>query len=198
MPVLVVYAVLAVTPAAALLAAGTALDRWCRRHPRRRSAAPAGRPLEQLTHDLRRLERDYRRISGSDLPGRVGRMRTVALAYDDTLRACCRAVGLPEPQDPLDGLARLETEAALTQPGCTGDRAVSGRDGVGRRHRVAPCPPLPCPRTRWGWRSGSGSTRCSPTRGGATRSRRSARAPPASSGGCTGTAGLPGWRTRQR
>jgi hypothetical protein len=117
-PVLVVYAVLAVTPAAALLAAGTALERWCRSHPRsaRQPQAP-GRPLEQLTHDLRRLERDYRRISASDLPGRVGRMRTVALAYDDTLRACCRAVGLPEPQDPLDGLARLETEAALTQHG---------------------------------------------------------------------------------
>jgi hypothetical protein len=120
-PVLVVYAVLAVTPAVALLVAARVLERWTAgyRPGRVRASAPTPSPAElsRLTESLRRLEDDYRRISASDLPGRVARMRTVARAYDDTLRACCRAVGLPEPSDPLDGLARLETEAALSQHG---------------------------------------------------------------------------------
>jgi hypothetical protein len=118
-PALVVYAVLAVTPAVALLLAARVLERWTaayRRRPAESAPAP-GLELARLTESLRRLEADYRRISASDLPGRVARMRTVALAYDDTLRACCRAVGLPEPSDPLDGLERLQTEAALTQHG---------------------------------------------------------------------------------
>lgn len=120
MPTLVAYALLAVTPGVALLLGARALERWCAAYPSRSGPARATGPsLEQLTANLRRLEEDYRRIAASDLPGRVSRMRTVALAYDDTLRACCRAVGLPEPRDPLDGLARLETEAALTQHGVT-------------------------------------------------------------------------------
>ncbi len=120
MPAFVLYAVLVATPTVALLLAGRALERWCGtyRSPRR-DAAAAGISLERLVADLRRLEDDYRRISRSDLPARVARMRTVTLAYDDTLRSCCRAVGLPEPSSPLTALARLETEAALSQQGVT-------------------------------------------------------------------------------
>ena len=120
MPVLVVYAVLAITPAAALLAAGHGLDRFCRWQatgPRRPRAS--GPSLERMVSDLRRLEADYGRIDASDLPGRVSRLRTVALAYDDRLRDCCRALGLPEPVVPLSSLDRLQTEAALAQQGVT-------------------------------------------------------------------------------
>lgn len=120
MPVFAVYVVLVATPAVALLGAGHALERWCRAYPRGRRSRPAPRPsLERLVGDLQRLESDYRRIAASDLPGRVSRMRTVTLAYDDVLRACCDAVGLPEPSDPLTALDRLETEAALAQQGLT-------------------------------------------------------------------------------
>lgn len=123
MPVLLAYGLLAVTPALALLGAGKLLERWARAdrpvRTRRGAAAPSGPGLERLVADLRRLEADYRRIADSDLPGRVARMRTVTLAYDDVLRACCRAVGLDEPETPLSSLERLHTEAALAQQGVT-------------------------------------------------------------------------------
>ena len=120
MPVLLVYAVLAVTPAAALLAAGHALARWSTwgtRGPTPPGPAPAS--LERVVADLHRLSADYRRIAGSDLPGRVARMRTVTLAYDDRLRDCCTVLGLPEPGVPLSSFDRLQTEAALAQQGVT-------------------------------------------------------------------------------
>jgi hypothetical protein len=119
--VLALYVLLVLTPAAAFWVAGKGLERLA--VPRRRTSSsgrPVGRSLERLMADLRRLEEDYRRIEASDLPGRGARMRTVSLAYDDTLRACCRAVGLPAPATtPLSALARLETEAALAQHGVT-------------------------------------------------------------------------------
>ena len=44
----------------------------------------------------------------------------VGMAYDDTLRACCRAVGLEAPErSPLSSIHRLQTEAALAQAGVT-------------------------------------------------------------------------------
>ncbi len=118
MPALALYVVLAVVPASALVVGVRALDRWCRSW-RTRSLRPAGPAIERLVTRLRRLEDDYRRTSGSDLPGRVARLRSIALAYDDVLAACCRAVGLPEPAVPLSGVSRLETEAALAQHGVT-------------------------------------------------------------------------------
>lgn len=121
MHVLVVYSGLAAVPALAMLGATRALERWCGRYPTRpsRRASAVGPSLERLVADLRRLEQDFRRIRASDEPGRVSRMRTVTLAYDDVLRACCRSVGLPEPSDPLSSIDRLHTEAALAQQGLT-------------------------------------------------------------------------------
>ena len=120
-----VYLLLAVTPAAGFGLALLVLDRVVRTGPssrwsRRRPSPPAGRPLDRLVQDLRRLEADYRRIEGADQPGRSRRLRAVGLAYDDTLRACCRSVGLSEPgTPPLSPVHRLETEAALAQCGVT-------------------------------------------------------------------------------
>ena len=74
--------------------------------------------LQRLVDDLRRLEREYLRVERSDLPARAARLRAVNLAYDDTLRACCHELGLPEPVErPLSGVVRLQTEAELAQHG---------------------------------------------------------------------------------
>jgi hypothetical protein len=118
----VTYALLAATPAAVFLLAIKALERFTTSRPplRRRTAVPVEPSLERLVADLRRLEGDYRRIEASDLPGRAARLRTVTLAYDDTLRACCTALDLPQPdRPPLSPLVRLQTEAALAQRGLT-------------------------------------------------------------------------------
>lgn len=87
--------------------------------PRRRAAPPApAHSLQRLVDDLRRLEREYLRVERSDLPARAARLRAITLAYDDTLRACCHELGLPEPGDrPLSGVVRLQTEAELAQHG---------------------------------------------------------------------------------
>ena len=88
--------------------------------PWRREPSPQGPTLERLVSDLRRLEGDYRRIEASDLPAKAARLRSVTLAYDDTLTACCRALDLPEPdKPPLRPVERLQTEAALAQHGLT-------------------------------------------------------------------------------
>ena len=113
------YLALVVVPTAAFWGARVGVERLAR-SPGRRSAtpSPAARPLERLVADLRRLEEEYRRIKGSDEPHRAKRLLAVGLAYDDTLRDCCRAVGLPEPsRPPLSAVSRLETEAALAQCG---------------------------------------------------------------------------------
>ena len=121
MQVLVVYAACAVAPAAFFYGASRALDRLTRWNgPRTRTPSTSDPGLERLVGALRRLEQDYSRIQASDLPGRATRLRTVALAYDDTLLACCRALGLPQPASaPLGPLTRLQTEAALAQSGLT-------------------------------------------------------------------------------
>lgn len=119
----VAYAVLFVAPALVLLALMNAAMWFCRWDPprrRARAATPTGPTLERLVNDLRRLESDYRRIERSDLPAKAVRLRAVSLAYDDTLRACCLALELPEPEPaPLSSLARLRTEAELAQHGLT-------------------------------------------------------------------------------
>jgi hypothetical protein len=80
-------------------------------------AGATGPGLERLTADLRRLDAEHRRVALSDLPGQGARLRALSLAYDDTLRDCCRALGLEEPSTPLSALDRLQTEAALAQHG---------------------------------------------------------------------------------
>ena len=96
---------------------------WQRRWGRpARPVPPADveRSLERLVADLRRLEREYQRIESSNELGRASRLRAVGMAYDDTLRACCRAVGLEAPErSPLSSIHRLQTEAALAQAGVT-------------------------------------------------------------------------------
>lgn len=85
---------------------------------RRRQPTPTGPSLQRLVDDLRRLEGVYRDIERGDPPAKAARLRAVSLAYDDTLRACCRALDLPAPESPpLDPVVRLQTEAALAQSG---------------------------------------------------------------------------------
>jgi len=98
-------------------------ERWNRywgRPGRPVPPADVERSLERLVADLRRLEQEYRRIESSNELGRASRLRAIGMAYDDTLRACCRTVGLPAPErSPLSSIHRLQTEAALAQAGVT-------------------------------------------------------------------------------
>ena len=90
--------------------------RWGRRRRPREAAADA--PLERLVADLRRLEEDFRRTESSDSPYQAARLQALTLAYDDTLRRCCRLLEVPAPdRPPWSPFVRLEVEAALAQAG---------------------------------------------------------------------------------
>lgn len=91
-------------------------------HDTKRPFAPAtpapGTPLGELVEALGRLEREYATLERAQAPSGGTRMRAVAQAYDETLRRCCAALELPLPgPPPLDGLVRLEVEAALASRG---------------------------------------------------------------------------------
>ncbi len=91
---------------------------WSHGSAARRRVTDPGPNLQRLVDDLRRIEREYVRVERSDLPARAARLRALNLAYDDTLRACCHALRLPEPSErPLSGVTRLWTEAELAQHG---------------------------------------------------------------------------------
>ncbi|MGH3471867.1 MAG: hypothetical protein ACRDPG_07460 [Nocardioidaceae bacterium] len=101
----------------ALLAHGPRLIGLVRR---RRGNRAASRSLEQLVADLRRLETAQQRVEAVDATARAHRLHAISLAYDDTLAACCVALGLPAPSDrPLSPIDRLATEADLAQHGLT-------------------------------------------------------------------------------
>jgi hypothetical protein len=113
-----VYALLAVTPAAAFWGLAIGCEWLARYSPAARAPAPADRSIERLTQDLRRLGGEQRRLRHTDPPAKAARLRSLMLAYDDTLLAACLAVGLPAPgQPPLHDAVRLETELALTEQG---------------------------------------------------------------------------------
>ena len=113
-----VYAVLAVTPAAAFWVLAIACERLTRSHRASKGPVPADRSIEQLARDLRRLGSEQRALRHSDPPAKVARLRSVMLAYDDTLAAACVALDLPRPgEPPLAEAVRLETELSLTGRG---------------------------------------------------------------------------------
>ncbi len=120
MPTLAIYLACCVVPAAVFWLC----DRLMRHPPRLRRRSdepvPQGPSLQRLVADLQRLETEYRRIERSDLPAKARRLQAVSLAYDDTLRCCCLALGLPTPQPaPLRPIDRLAVEADLAQHGLT-------------------------------------------------------------------------------
>jgi hypothetical protein len=114
------YGLLLVTPTAAFWLVLRAARCWSNRSEERGEPQPppAVPNLQRLVDGLRRIEREYLRVERSDLPARAARLRALNLAYDDTLRACCHELGLPEPiERPLSGVVRLQTEAELAQHG---------------------------------------------------------------------------------
>lgn len=120
MLVVAAYVAAAVLPALLLLGAWLGMTRWSQAGPWRRSpAAATERTLEGLVSDLRRLERDFRRTEAGDLPYRAARLKAISLAYDDTLRICCRVLEVPEPDDrtPWPPFTRLAIEAELARAG---------------------------------------------------------------------------------
>jgi hypothetical protein len=114
-----IYCVLVIMPALIFFLVVRLMRWWTNLAERRRDAVTPDRPsLQRLVEDLRRIEKEYLRVERSNLPARAARLRALNLAYDDTLRACCHELGLPEPSErPLSGVVRLQTEAELAQRG---------------------------------------------------------------------------------
>lgn len=119
MDVLLMYSALVLAPTVVLLGVDRTVLWWAARTKPCRTPQPSGRPVEQLTADLARLDAEQRSLSRAPVTTRGLRLRAVSLAYDDTLRACCRAVGVAEPPTPLSSVDRLVTEALLAQHGLT-------------------------------------------------------------------------------
>lgn len=116
MRVFALCTLVAVVPSWSLGGSWSLFGRWPWR--RRQEQAVAEQSLERLVADLRRLEADFRRTEGSDSPYQSARLQAITLAYDDTLRLCCRLLELPAPQrPPWSPVVRLEVEAALAQAG---------------------------------------------------------------------------------
>lgn len=112
------YAFLAMTPTTAFLALAKGCEWVARYEPRISVSFSSVRSIEQLTRDLRRLGDQQRGVREGEVPAKAARLRSLMLAYDDTLLATCLAVGLPRPsQPPLPDAVRLEIELALTQQG---------------------------------------------------------------------------------
>lgn len=116
-----VYLGVVLVPTAAFYLARRGVERLARwSGPRRRRTEAAGPDLAQLRYHLQRLDAEYARLEASSVPAKASRLRTVSLAYDDTLRECCAVLGLPEPgRPPLLAASRLQAEAALAQRGVT-------------------------------------------------------------------------------
>lgn len=115
------YLALCLVPAAAFVGGARAVQWWVNHNDGPRTGAPpepTGRSLQQLVATLHRLETQYDAVERSHLPARAHRMRVIQLAYDDTLRECCNALGLEPPGHPhLSSLERMATEAELALHG---------------------------------------------------------------------------------
>ncbi|GIF15190.1 hypothetical protein [Actinoplanes teichomyceticus] len=75
-------------------------------------------PIEQLAHDLRRLDRQRR---GGPMQSSEATRAAVLQAYDARLRLACRCLGVPEHLQPLQGvdreIERLRVEERLAAAG---------------------------------------------------------------------------------
>lgn len=121
---LLAYLVLCALPAAAFVGLARLVE-WMAEHPERprdpvTDPAPTGRSLQLLVATLRRLEAEYAALERSRAPARAHRLQAITLAYDDTLRECCAALGLPPPDhSPLTPSERVQTQAELSLHGLT-------------------------------------------------------------------------------
>lgn len=121
---LIGYLALCALPAAAFLGLGRVVD-WYAGHdhlPLRRPPAAAAprRSLQELVVTLRRLEAEHEVLLRSNPPLKARRLQALTLAYDDTLRECCAALGLPAPDhSPLTATERLRTQTDLAVHGLT-------------------------------------------------------------------------------
>ena len=115
----VAWVLLSVLPAVVFRSMWALFERWVGWSGWRRREEPAAeRSLELLVADLRRLEEEFRRTEAEQVPYRGARLQALSLAYDDTLRLCCRLLDLPEPdRPPWTPVTRLQIEAELARAG---------------------------------------------------------------------------------
>ncbi len=125
---LLIFCVVVAAPTAVVVAAARAPDvctfvmEACRRARGPLPQPPVrslDRSLERLAADLRRLADDLDTIAANpNLPGGMQRMEAFGAAYDDTLLAACRALGVTsEARTPMSGAQRLQAEVELTREG---------------------------------------------------------------------------------
>ena len=117
---ILLWVLLSAVPAVAFRAMWAGLQHWTTGNGwRRPKPSAAERSLELLVADLRRLEDEFRRTeSAPDVPYRGARLQALSLAYDDTLRLCCRLLEVPEPErPPWPPVTRLQVEAELARAG---------------------------------------------------------------------------------
>ena len=117
---ILLWVLLSALPALAFRAMWAGLQRWTTSTGWRRQRQDAAeRSLELLVADLRRLEDEFRRTEAApDVPYRGARLQALSLAYDDTLRLCCRLLDVPEPErPPWPPVTRLQIEAELARAG---------------------------------------------------------------------------------
>jgi hypothetical protein len=116
-PVVLVFAALAVAPAAGFWCMAKVMDAFINWD--REGVATRTQPsLAMLTADLHRLNAEYARVLHSDETFKVARLRALSAAYDETLTTCCAQYGLAAPgRLPMSGAERLQIEAELAQRG---------------------------------------------------------------------------------
>ena len=93
------------------------LDKARRRLLGRRDPEPV--PPVLITLELRRLEREIRKVEAGDAPHQAARLRAVLAAYDQLLLELCERVDLPTDvgMPPLPSRDRLAIEAELVAAG---------------------------------------------------------------------------------
>lgn len=86
-------------------------------HRRRRDAGPAGRPIEEIARDARRLGRQLRHPDDGRSQARISAIR---LSYDDVLAEGCAALGMQQLLGVLPDGAELDHERRRVEVVLTG------------------------------------------------------------------------------
>lgn len=91
-----------------------------RHRPRRRESTPAGRPLQEVVAEVRRLGARFHALDGH---ASYAKVEAVRAAYDRVLVECCAALGITHLLEVLPPGALLDEERSRVE-GLLGDAGV--------------------------------------------------------------------------